>query len=1074
MNFVPKMKLAGGNGDLCFSPDRDRIDGNGDECDYDLSASSNISEGDGNHQLSVGEDIGDDELPSTCNEGDGGGEMYIDVESNEGDSADHLSVGEDIGDDIGEGENAADILRNLKLKYRDNICIANYNINSLRYKFDQLVPIIQGSVDVLIITETKLDGTFPESQFTIEGYSPPYRLDRDVNGGGILVLVREDIPNRALKDHMIPGDIEVLPIEINLRKTKFLLLASYHPPAQSDEYFFDNMTKILDKYNSYEKVLLVGDFNAQENEPCLRNFLCENNLKNIVKQPTCFKNVENPSTIDLFLTNFANSYFSTKTVATGLSDFHKMVFTILRNKFAKRKPKVIQYRCYRNMDRREFRNDLRISLSEANNIEDFHENYLRVLNIHAPLKKKTVRTNQAPYMTKTLRKAIMRRSALKNKYFKNKTLDSEMEYKKQKNFCSKLYKKERRKFYKKLNLNDFTDNKKFWKTIKPFLTDKGSLSSKSISLKEDEEIIWEDREVAEIFNNYFSSLADSLQINENLFLTNKTDQISDPIEKALYKFKDHPSILKIKEKADGAEFTFSEISKEQIMKEIKNLNPRKATTSNSIPTSNIKDNADIAGNILHRIINEDITNSNFPDILKLAEISPLFKDNDKMNRKNYRPVSILPSISKIYEKCMHTQMSSFIEPYLYKNLCGYRNSYNAQFALLTLVETFKKALDNHGYAGVLITDLSKAFDTINHELLLAKLHAYGFERKALKLVHSYLNNRWHKTKINTSYSSWKELLKGVPQGSVLGPLLFNIYFNDLFYFLEETEAINYADDTNLYACDRDLGNLIRRLEHDSLIFIEWFESNYMKLNEKKSHFILSGHKFEHLHVNVGDAKIWESYSEKILGVIIDRDFKFKEYIETVISKAGSKLTALARLSHILPFSKMKLLLESFVKSQFSYCPLVWMFSNRELNSRIDKIQERSLRILYKDDISTFEELLEKDKAITVHDHNIQLLATEMYKVKNDIQPNVLSEFVTNREHNYNSRQPSDFLRDKANSTNFGLESIRILGPKIWDLVPTDIKLSNNLNIFKERIKKWKVKTCPCRLCKVFIQGVGYL
>ena len=171
---------------------------------------------------------------------------------------------------------------------------------------------------------------------------------------------------------------------------------------------------------------------------------------------------------------------------------------------------------------------------------------------------------------------------------------------------------------------------------------------------------------------------------------------------------------------------------------------------------------------------------------------------------------------------------------------------------------------------------------------------------------------------------------------------------------------------------------------------------------------------------------------------------------------------------------MKLLLESFVKSQFSYCPLVWMFSNRELNSRIDKIQERSLRILYKDDISTFEELLEKDKAITVHDHNIQLLATEMYKVKNDIQPNVLSEFVTNREHNYNSRQPSDFLRDKANSTNFGLESIRILGPKIWDLVPTDIKLSNNLNIFKERIKKWKVKTCPCRLCKVFIKGVGYL
>ena len=565
-----------------------------------------------------------------------------------------------------------------------------------------------------------------------------------------------------------------------------------------------------------------------------------------------------------------------------------------------------------------------------------------------------------------------------------------------------------------------------------------------------------------------------LNIHENEFLTNKTDQISDPIEKALCKFKNHPSILKIKENVGEAKFNFSEVSKEQIMKEIKNLNPRKATTSNSIPTSNLKDNADITGNVLHKIINEDISKSNFPDILKLAEISPLFKDKDKMNKKNYRPVSILPLISKIYEKCMHTQISSFIEQYLYKNLCGYRNAYNAQFALLTLVETFKKALDKHGYAGVVITDLSKAFDTINHDLLLAKLHAYGFEKKALKLIYSYLNNRWHKTKINSSYSSWKELLKGVPQGSVLGPLLFNIYFNDLFYFLEETEAINYADDTNLYACDMNLSNLIRRLEHDSHIFIEWFESNYMKLNEEKCHFLLSGHKYEHLYVTVGDAKIWESYSKNILGITIDREFKFIEYIEKVLSKAGSKLTALGRMSHILPFSKMKLLLESFVKSQFSYCPLVWMFSNRALNSRIDKLQERSLRILYKDDMSTFEELLEKDNAITVHDHNIQLLATEMYKVKNDIMPNVLSEFVTIREQNYNSRQPSDFLRDRANSTNYGIESIRILGPKIWDLVPNEMKLASNLNSFKERISKWKIKKCPCRLCKIFIQGVGYL
>ena len=132
--------------------------------------------------------------------------------------------------------------------------------------------------------------------------------------------------------------------------------------------------------------------------------------------------------------------------------------------------------------------------------------------------------------------------------------------------------------------------------------------------------------------------------------------------------------------------------------------------------------------------------------------------------------------------------------------------------------------------------------------------------------------------------------------------------------------------------------------------------------------------------------------------------KFKEHIENILSKAGSKLTALARLSYVLPFSKMKLLMESFVKSQFSYCPLVWMFSNRILNNRINKLQERSLRILYKDDISTFQELLERDNSITIHDHNIKQLAIEMYKAKNGIQPNVLGEFLINREPRYNSRQ----------------------------------------------------------------------
>ena len=154
--------------------------------------------------------------------------------------------------------------------------------------------------------------------------------------------------------------------------------------------------------------------------------------------------------------------------------------------------------------------------------------------------------------------------------------------------------------------------------------------------------------------------------------------------------------------------------------------------------------------------------------------------------------------------------------------------------------------DNKGFGGAILMDLSKAFDTLNHDLLIAKLHAYGFQHDALKLLHSYLSKRWHRTKVNTSFSSWEELIKGVPQGSVLGPILFNLYLNDLVYLPDFTEVCNFEDDTTFHACDNDLNNLIKRLEHDAFLAIEWFETNNMKLNKGKCHLFVSGHKYENV------------------------------------------------------------------------------------------------------------------------------------------------------------------------------------------------------------------------------------
>ena len=242
-----------------------------------------------------------------------------------------------------------------------------------------------------------------------------------------------------------------------------------------------------------------------------------------------------------------------------------------------------------------------------------------------------------------------------------------------------------------------------------------------------------------------------------------------------------------------------------------------------------------------------------------------------------------------------------------------------------------------------------------------------------------------------------ELLKGVPQGSVLGPLLFNIYINDLFYQLSNTHACNFADDTTLNAFSRSLEELLHNLEYDTHSAIMWFENNFMKLNQDKCHFLISGNINEHLFAKVGDELIWESAEEKLLGVTIDKNLNFNSHLSTLCKKVGQKVTALARIAKLLPFHKRRILLKSFIESQFSHCPLVWMFCSRQMNRKINRLHERALRIVYGDYTSSFNELLKNDKTISIHHRNIHCVATEMYKAKNGLSPSFMNElFEQNR------------------------------------------------------------------------------
>ena len=233
-----------------------------------------------------------------------------------------------------------------------------------------------------------------------------------------MIYVREDIPSNQLTKHVVIKNVELLFVEINLRKNKMLLVGTYHSTSSdygtTHEVFFEQLGFALDHYSSYDKFLLAGDFNIQEGQGVLDEFLDEFHAKNMVKEPTCFKNPENPSCIDLFITNSYRSFQKTTTVSTGLSDFHKMIVTVMKSTFPKSQPKVIPYRDFSKYNPGDFGNDLRAKLDseEISAYDTLHDIILNTLNVHAPQKKKIVRANHKPYVTKKMRMAIMLRSQL--------------------------------------------------------------------------------------------------------------------------------------------------------------------------------------------------------------------------------------------------------------------------------------------------------------------------------------------------------------------------------------------------------------------------------------------------------------------------------------------------------------------------------------------------------------------------------------------------------------------------------------------------------------------------------------
>ena len=430
-------------------------------------------------------------------------------------------------------------------------------------------------------------------------------------------------------------------------------------------------------------------------------------------------------------------------------------------------------------------------------------------------------------------------------------------------------------------------------------------------------------------------------------------------------------------------------------------------------------------------------------------------------------MSILTSHSKIFEDIMFIQLTEHFNSIFDNYLAAFRKGFGCQTTLLRLAEDWKKDLDKQQYVGAVLMDLSKAFDCLPHDLITAKLSAYGLSVDACDFLNSYLSNRKQRVKLGQFQSSWLNIIKGVPQGSILGPLLFNIFMNDIFYFKKKSKIFNYADDNTVTYSDKSLETTKEVLVDESIICIDWFKNNKMQANPDKFQAIMLGLQgfLNCKSLNLNGIEIKCEDSVKLLGVTFDYMLNFDIHISDICKKAARQINVLLRLSKYLSTETKILIYKSFIRSNFNYCPLVWHFCSKTSTVKMEKLQYRALRLVFNDFESSYETLLERVNMPSLHVSRIRLIATESFKILHKMTPLYLQDLLSYKNSAYTFRYDNLVDVPRVRTTKYGKSTFRYEAAQVWNSLPNELRKVEDFREFRRLVDTWSGAACKCSLCK---------
>ena len=706
-------------------------------------------------------------------------------------------------------------LNELKIP-KENLSFFHLNIASLQYHHEELqnfLAMLEFDFSIIGITETKLRKRVkPIIDVKLNNYNIEHTTTESQNGGALL-YISKSLNYKVRKDLVLykARELETIFIEIINPKGKNIIVGCIykHPTMNTSEFNHYFLQNLLEKLSSENKnIVLMGDFNINllkhESQVDISEFLeymLSNCLTPHIIKPTRFTSHSKTLIDNIFSTFFHNCI--TGNITVDISDHFAQFLSIpLKYKTTNPSTNLIQQRDYTNFDETQFISDLKRvnwqSILELNKNDpnastvNFINKMNHLLDCHAPYKaisKTKAKNIPKPWITRGIMKSLKIKNCLYKKLSRAKdplhrgTL--KIQFRRYRNILNSLVSKSKNNYYRLYFFENKKNIPKIWKGINNIINNKQKDNSSPNSITINNQTITDPKHIANSFNSFFSSIAKKIE------------------DKIIPTDVSHMEFLKDTTRNTDS-FFVEAVTPEEIEDQIKLLNNKKATGPASIDTKILKLSKELIKIPLAHIFNLSFSTGIFPEFLKVAKVIPIHKKDSRLEMNNYRPISLLSNISKIMEKIMHKRLYFFLErcKCLHELQFGFRNLHSTNHALIQITETIKKSLDAGQFSCGVFVDFQKAFDTVNHKILLQKLQHYGVRGIANKWFETYITNRKQYVSINGNDSALQTLSYGVPQGSVLGPLLFLIYINDLHLAIPHSTVHHFADDTNLLFSDK--------------------------------------------------------------------------------------------------------------------------------------------------------------------------------------------------------------------------------------------------------------------------------